>query len=59
MLQEAFRVLLSLRKNGSPLEKRHNQTFFYKRAIERLCASDGNKSEITEILDLCDYDYIL
>ena len=33
--------------------------FFYKRAIERLCASDGHKSEITEILDLCDYDYIL
>ena len=33
--------------------------FFYKRAIERLCASDDHKSEITEIIDLCDYDYIL
>ena len=42
-----------------PLKKRHNQTFFHKRTIERLCASDDHKSEITEILDLCDYDYIV
>ena len=29
MLQEAFWVLLSLRKNGSPLNKRHNRNFFH------------------------------
>ena len=28
ILREAFWVLLSLRKNGSPLNKRHNQIFF-------------------------------
>ena len=40
-------------------ETSQSDFFFYKRAIERLCASDGHKSEISEILDLCDYDYIL
>ena len=60
--QNVSRGILSstpLRKNGCPLKKRDNQTFFHKRTIERLCASDDHKSEITEILDLCDYDYIV
>ena len=60
--QNVSRGILSstpLRKNGCPLKKRHNQTFFHKRTIERLCASDDHKSEITKILDLCDYDYIV
>ena len=52
-------VLLSLRKNGFPLNKGHNRNFFHKRAFERLCTSDGHELEITEILDLCDYDCIL
>ena len=32
---------------------------FHKRAFERLCASDDHKSEITESVDLCDYDCII